>query len=85
MLKSFIKYNYFLYTKLLILLINLFLLLIKNIKEKILVKISAAGKDSHTPVILKTFDKINIEGIINIKPLNIDIINAGLALSLAEK
>ena len=57
----------------------------KNIKEKILVKISAAGKDSHTPVILKTLDKINIEGIININPLNIDIINAGLALSLAEK
>ncbi|MCZ9970431.1 hypothetical protein OFQ59_10095 [Brachyspira hyodysenteriae] len=57
----------------------------KNIKEKILVKISAVGKESHTPVILKIFDKINIEGIINIKPLNIDIINDGFALSIAEK
>ena len=50
-----------------------------------LVKISAVGKESHTPVILKILDKINIEGIINIKPLNIDIINDGLALSIAEK
>ena len=60
-------------------------LLIKNKNEKILVKISATGKDSHTPVILKTLYKINIKGIINIKPLNIDIINAGFTLSLAEK
>ena len=50
-----------------------------------LVKISAVGKESHTPVILKSDDKINIECIINIKPLNIDIINDGLALSIAEK
>lgn len=50
-----------------------------------LVKISATGNDNHTPVILKILDKINIEGIINIKPLNIDIINACFALSLEEK
>ena len=50
-----------------------------------LVKISATGNDNHTPVILKILDKINIEGIMNIKPLNIDIINACLALSLEEK
>ena len=49
-----------------------------------LVKISVIGKESHTPVILKSDDKINIEGIINIKPLNIDIINDGFALSIAE-
>ena len=59
--------------------------MIKNTKEKILVKISATGKESHTPVISNKDDKINIEGIINTKPLNIDIINEGLGLPIAEK